>query len=68
MNTLELQERFEIEVLQKLKSRHLLNALAFGGGTMLRLCHGLNRYSADLDFWFIKKTDHTGFQKKCMMH
>jgi len=23
---------------------------------MLRLCHGLNRYSVDLDFWFIKET------------
>ena len=24
---------------------------------MLRLCYELNRYSVDLDFWFVKKTD-----------
>ena len=25
--------------------------MIFGGGTMLRLCYGLKRYSVDLDFW-----------------
>jgi hypothetical protein len=33
----------------------LLEPLVFGGGTMLRLCHEMNRYSADLDFWFAKQ-------------
>jgi len=51
------QERFEIEVLEKLNSRKFLNNLTFGGGTMLRLCFGLNRYSVDLDFWLTKKID-----------
>ena len=38
-----------------MKSTKLLDPLVFGGGTMLRLCHDLNRYSVDLDFWFLKK-------------
>ncbi len=47
-------EIFEIEVLDLLHRSRLLAPLVFGGGTMLRLCHELNRYSVDLDFWFIK--------------
>ena len=31
---------------------------------MLRLCHGLNRYSVDLDFYFIKKIDLDKFNKR----
>ncbi|MFC1493872.1 nucleotidyl transferase AbiEii/AbiGii toxin family protein [Thermodesulfobacteriota bacterium] len=46
---------FEIEVLNRMNSSKLLDPLVFGGGSMLRLCHELNRYSVDLDFWFIKK-------------
>jgi predicted nucleotidyltransferase component of viral defense system len=61
MDTLERHEVFEIEVLDRLNSTKLLEPLVFGGGTMLRLCHELNRYSADLDFWFIRKTPHKGF-------
>ena len=57
MQDLIKQERFEIEVLEKLNSRKFLNNLTFGGGTMLRLCFGLNRYSVDLDFWLTKKID-----------
>jgi len=55
MNTFEKHELFQIEVLEKLKSQNFLQALVFGGGTMLRLCHDLDRYSVDLDFWFIKE-------------
>lgn len=51
------QEKFELEVLDKLNSARLLDPLIFGGGTMLRLCHGLNRYSIDLDFWLSEKID-----------
>jgi predicted nucleotidyltransferase component of viral defense system len=47
------QEQFEIEVLDKLNSGKFLSHLIFGGGTMLRLCHGLDRFSIDLDFWLI---------------
>lgn len=45
---------FEMEVLEKLNTSKMLEAVVFGGGTMLRLCHELNRYSVDLDFWITK--------------
>jgi predicted nucleotidyltransferase component of viral defense system len=56
MDILEKHEVFEIEVLDRLNSAKLLDPLVFGSGTMLRLCHELNRYSVDLDFWFVRKT------------
>lgn len=49
-----MQERFELEVLDRLNSGKFLTQIIFGGGTMLRLCHGLERFSVDLDFWVIK--------------
>jgi predicted nucleotidyltransferase component of viral defense system len=52
MKPIEQHEQFEIEVLHLLKSHNLLNNLVFGGGTMLRLCYELNRFSVDLDFYF----------------
>lgn len=51
------QERFELEVLDRLNSGKFLNNLVLGGGTMLRLCFGLNRFSVDLDFWVVKEID-----------
>ncbi|MDP2940962.1 MAG: nucleotidyl transferase AbiEii/AbiGii toxin family protein [Candidatus Omnitrophota bacterium] len=57
MDTLRRHEIFEIEVLEKLKNANFLKPLVFGGGTMLRLCYELNRYSTDLDLWFIKRVD-----------
>jgi predicted nucleotidyltransferase component of viral defense system len=64
MQDLIKQEQFEIEVLDRLQSGRFLDRLIFGGGTMLRLCFGLDRYSVDLDFWLLKKNrekdfDHT---------
>lgn len=55
MQDLIKQEQFEIEVLDSLNSKKLLDSLVFGGGTMLRLCYGLNRFSVDLVFLVIKK-------------
>jgi hypothetical protein len=55
MNILSRHELFEIEVLDKLKNAKLLERLIFGGGTMLRLCHEMKRFSADLDFWKMTK-------------
>jgi predicted nucleotidyltransferase component of viral defense system len=43
----------------------LLDPLIFGGGSMLRLCHDLNRYSVDLDFWFVKAIPEDVFFEKC---
>jgi len=54
MNIFEKHEIFEIEVLEKLNNERLIESLVFGGGSMLRLCHELKRYSVDLDFWRIK--------------
>jgi predicted nucleotidyltransferase component of viral defense system len=51
MDDLIRHERFELEVLDRLKRDGLLERLIFGGGTMLRLCHDMQRYSVDLDFW-----------------
>ena len=64
MDILERHEVFEMEVLDRLNSSRLLDPLVFGGGSMLRLCHELNRYSVDLDFWLVKKTPQKNlFQK-----
>ena len=41
-----------------------LGPLVFGGGTMLRLCHELNRYPVDLDFWFIKNVAQQEYFEK----
>jgi predicted nucleotidyltransferase component of viral defense system len=54
MDTFQKHEIFEIELLERLKNYKFLEPLVFGGGTMLRLCHELPRYSSDLDFWFVK--------------
>ena len=66
MQDLIKQEQFELEVLDRLKSGRFLDRLVFGGGTMLRLCFGLDRYSVDLDFWLLNKNrekdfDHTAW-------
>ena len=58
MSVLEQHEIFEIEVLDKLKNGGVLQALVFGGGTMLRLCHEMKRFSADLAFWKITEMDN----------
>jgi predicted nucleotidyltransferase component of viral defense system len=66
MQELIKQEKFELEVLGRLQSGRFLDRLVFGGGTMLRLCFGLDRYSVDLDFWLLnnngeKDLDHTAW-------
>ena len=64
MHPLEQHEIFEIETLQFMKSKKLSDSLVFGGDTMLRLCHDLNRYSVDMDFYFKKKEDHDHYFNK----
>jgi len=63
MQDLIKHEQFELEVLERLNSGRFLNDLIFGGGTMLRLCHGLDRYSVDLDFWVVKEIDWRAFYR-----
>jgi predicted nucleotidyltransferase component of viral defense system len=64
MDTLKQHEVFEIEVLDRMNSAKILEPLVFGGGSMLRLCHELNRYSVDLDFWFVKHVAPDDFFNK----
>lgn len=64
MDIFQKHELFEIEVLEKLKNSKIIEPLVFGGGTMLRLCYELKRYSVDLDFWFIKKIPVKTYFKK----
>ena len=64
MQDLMKQEQFEMEVLEKLNSRKLLGKLILGGGTMLRLCYGLSRFSVDLDFWVIRRIKFDSLFKK----
>lgn len=61
MDLLRQHEIFEIEILDRLSSFRLLEPLVFGGGTMLRLCHELKRYSVDLDFWFVREVQEQDF-------
>lgn len=56
MKTLALHEEFEMRVLDDMRKIRILDQLIFGGGTMLRLCFDLARYSIDLDFYLIKDT------------
>jgi hypothetical protein len=64
MDIFRQHEIFEIETLERMKSARVLEPLVFGGGTMLRLCHELPRYSVDLDFWFIKKVPQSDYFDK----
>jgi hypothetical protein len=64
MKRLEDHENFEMAFLNLLASRQMTGGLVFGGGTMLRLCHELPRYSLDLDFWFYRETDYGDFFKR----
>lgn len=64
MQDLQDLEILEIEVLELLNSIKVLDHLYFGGGTMLRLCHNLNRFSTDLDFWLDNTTDSKIIFKK----
>jgi hypothetical protein len=56
MDRLQAHEAFEMATLQWLRAKSLLLPLALGGGTMLRLCHELPRYSLDMDMLTWKRT------------
>lgn len=61
MKELMLHERFEIETLDEMRKSRVLKSLVFGGGTMLRLCHQLPRFSVDLDFYI--KNPNSDFEE-----
>ncbi len=64
MDILQKHEVFEIEALDLLHRFKVLEPLVFGGGTMLRLCHELSRYSVDLDFWFVRNVEEGDYFEK----
>ncbi|MCK5521036.1 MAG: nucleotidyl transferase AbiEii/AbiGii toxin family protein [Candidatus Marinimicrobia bacterium] len=66
MDQFRQHEIFEIEVLDCLNSARILPDLIFGGGTMLRLCHELNRYSIDLDFYLKSKDKKNGLPERIL--
>lgn len=57
MKELKKHEEFEIGVLDQMRRVKVLDHLVFGGGTMLRLCYDLPRYSVDLDFYLKKERE-----------
>jgi hypothetical protein len=59
MRDLIMQERFELEVLDRLNSGKFLMQLVFGGGTMLRLCHGLDYLAGYYDLKDSAEKFHT---------
>ena len=61
MERLANHEAFEMEVIQWLRSKGFLRPLVFRGGTMLRLCHEMPRYSLDMDFCFYKEVEYDVF-------
>jgi len=65
MQALQNLEALQIEVLELFNSMKILDYLYFGGGTMLRLCHNLNRYSTDMDFWLNNNSDSKSIYAKC---
>ena len=52
-----LRELLQWEILAGLHRAESFRHIAFVGGTCLRLLHGLQRFSEDLDFSFIKGGD-----------
>jgi predicted nucleotidyltransferase component of viral defense system len=50
MRTVIEKELLHYDILFALEKGGLLDTLVFQGGTSLRLCHGANRFSEDLDF------------------
>lgn len=68
MQTLQNLEVLEIKILELLNSIKVLEYLYFGGGTMLRLCHNLNRYSTDLDFWLDISSDSKQIYQSIRKH
>jgi len=54
MKILQQHEQMEMLVLDEMRKIKILEQIIFGGGTMLRLCFELPRYSVDLDFYLKK--------------
>jgi predicted nucleotidyltransferase component of viral defense system len=64
------KELLHYDILFALEKGGLLDGLVFQGGTSLRLCHGANRFSEDLDFAGGKDFSSTTLEKmkECIEH
>ncbi|MGH8455281.1 MAG: nucleotidyl transferase AbiEii/AbiGii toxin family protein [Nevskiales bacterium] len=58
-----VKEILHYEILYVLGASGALKNLVFQGGTCLRLCHGGNRYSEDLDFVSVGEIDYKATAK-----
>lgn len=62
-----IREYLQILILKSIyQSKHGKN-LSFVGGTCLRICYELKRYSEDLDFSLDKRTDDYDFERLCQL-
>ena len=64
MKALRDHETYQMAMLQWLASKRFLGSLAFEGGTMLRLCHELPRFSLDMGFCFFKQQNYETFYNR----
>ncbi|MDP2642803.1 MAG: nucleotidyl transferase AbiEii/AbiGii toxin family protein [Candidatus Peregrinibacteria bacterium] len=58
-----VREYLQVLILKAIYQSKYGSGLSFMGGTCLRICHDLKRYSEDLDFAFDKKIQGYSFQE-----
>ncbi|MBI5755026.1 nucleotidyl transferase AbiEii/AbiGii toxin family protein [Candidatus Peregrinibacteria bacterium] len=58
-----IREYLQVLILKAMYQSKYGGGLSFMGGTCLRICHDLKRYSEDLDFAMDKKIPHYSFQE-----
>lgn len=58
-----IREYLQVLILKAIYQSKYGTGLSFVGGTCLRICHGLKRYSEDLDFALDKKTPKYSFKE-----
>jgi predicted nucleotidyltransferase component of viral defense system len=62
-----LREYLQIQILKSIYQSKFGQNLSFVGGTCLRICYDLKRYSEDLDFNLDKKVVPHDFKKLCQV-
>ena len=58
-----IREYLQVLILKAIYQSKYGSSLSFMGGTCLRICHDLKRYSEDLDFTLDRKTPQYSFQE-----
>lgn len=62
-----VREYLQILILKSIYQSKFGRGLSFVGGTCLRICYDLKRYSEDLDFSLDKKTSKYNFESICQL-